>query len=119
MNEIKTIIYFFKICIGVIRAKRHISNDENFTEEREECKRAAGNPINEELGVALVKTLKRIGTELVDYVENGDHEQTQLTISKIKNMWKCIVLNEESMANSGESAESLKKYMAEILYFAK
>ncbi|XP_046642155.1 uncharacterized protein LOC124327231 [Daphnia pulicaria] len=103
---------------NTIRAKRHISNDENFTEEREECKRAAGNPINEELGVALVKTLKRIGTELVDYVENGDHEQTQLTISKIKNMWKCIVLNEESMANSGESAESLKKYMAEILYFA-
>ena len=66
-----------------------------------------------------METLKRIGTELVKYVENGDHKQTQLTIGEIKYMWKCIVLNEESMANSGESPESLKKYMAEILYFAK
>ncbi|XP_046449252.1 uncharacterized protein LOC124197754 isoform X2 [Daphnia pulex] len=124
LSVIKNILFLLLcglICAShtsTIRAKSHISNDENFTKEREECKRAAGNPINEELGVALVETLKRIGTELVKYVENGDHEQTQLTIGEIKNMWKCLVLNEESMANSGESPESLKKYMAEILYFA-
>ncbi len=109
----------FKICIGVTRAKSHISNDENFAEKREECNRVAGNPNDEELGGFLVKILKSLGAELEEYVEYGDDEHAQTILREIKNTWECIALNEKSLANSGETPESLRKYMAKILFLVK
>lgn len=110
----------FKICIGVTRAKSPISNDENFTEIIEECKRAAAaDPNDEELGGFLVEILKSFGTELVDYVEYGDDEHAQTILREIKNTWECIALNQKLLANSGESPESLRKYMAKILFLVK
>lgn len=79
---------------------------------------AADNTNNEE-GDLLVKILKSLGADLTDNVEYGDHELVVSLLSEIKAVWRSIVNNSISLVNSGETAQSLKMYMAHILFLAK
>ncbi|XP_046449253.1 uncharacterized protein LOC124197754 isoform X3 [Daphnia pulex] len=111
---------------NTIRAKRYffplfIAIDGSFTEVKvNEWKGAASNRNQEEDGSAfLVKILKNLGSDLVDSVEYGDDELTQILLSEIKDVWRRIVNSPKSLVNSGETPESLGIYMAKILFIAK
>jgi hypothetical protein len=69
----------------------------------------------------IVNILKSLGGELTESVEygNGDDNNTQVVLKEIKVVWQRIVNNPELLVNSTESLESLRTYMAQILYLVK
>lgn len=85
----------------------------------DEWEGAADNGIDEEEGDFLVKILKSLGADLVDSVEYGDHELTQILLSEIKDVWQLMANNPKWLVNSGETPESLRTYMAKLLFVAK
>ncbi|XP_046449641.1 uncharacterized protein LOC124198044 [Daphnia pulex] len=103
---------------NTIRAKRQISFDVNFTEEKvNEGETVADDTKNNE-SYLIVNILKSLGGELTESVEygNGDDNNTQVVLKEIKVVWQRIVNNPELLVNSTESLESLRTYMAQILY---
>ncbi|EFX88446.1 hypothetical protein DAPPUDRAFT_311269 [Daphnia pulex] len=109
---------------NTIRAKSHISINDSFTQEiTKDWERAVGNRNQEEEGVeTLVNTFKSLGTLLPEYgerVEYGDHELTQILLSKIKDIWQLMANNPKWLVNSGESLESLRMCIAKFLHQAE
>lgn len=107
--------------LRVTRAKRQISFDVNFTEEKvNEGETVADDTKNNE-SYLIVNILKSLGGELTESVEygNGDDNNTQVVLKEIKVVWQRIVNNPELLVNSTESLESLRTYMAQILYLVK
>ena len=67
----------------------------------------------------LVKILKSLGADLKGSVEYSEHELTENLLTEIKDVWRRLVENQRALANSGESAESLRTYMAHLRFVAK
>ncbi len=108
--------------IRVTRAKRQISIDVNFTEEKvNEGETVADDTNNENESNLTVIILKSLGDELTESVEygNGDDNNTKVVLKEIKDVWQRIVNNPKLLVNSTESPESLRSYMAQLLFLAK
>nr|CAH0103132.1 unnamed protein product [Daphnia galeata] len=103
---------------NTIRAKRQIPNDGNFTGDKlkDWQVRVADQTTCEEDTVLLVKILKSLGASLTESVKLSEQEYTDNYLSEIKEVWQCLVVNHKGLANSGESPESLRAYMANIFY---
>ncbi|XP_046642138.1 uncharacterized protein LOC124327216 isoform X4 [Daphnia pulicaria] len=105
---------------NTIRAKSHISINGSFTQEKaKEWERAVGNRNQKEEGVLLVETLKSLGTALTELVGYDNDNLTKSVLSAIKKVWRLIKVNPNNpLVNTGETPESLKKYMAQIRFLA-
>ena len=114
-------VFFILALIVVNRAKRQIPNDGNFTGDKlnDGQVRVADQTTCEEDTVLLVQILKSLGTSLTESIEFNEQELTDIFRSEIKEAWQCLVANHKGLANSGESPESLRAYMAQILYLTK
>ena len=76
----------------------------------------------EENTVLLVQIFQSLRTSLTESIEFNEQELTDIFRSEIKEVWQCLVANHKGLANSGESAESpesLRAFMANILYLTK
>ena len=114
-------VLFILALIVVNRAKRQIPNDGNFTGDKlkDWQVRVADQTTCEEDTVLLVQILKSLGASLTESVELSEQELIDTFLIEINEVWQCLVANHKGLANSGESAESLRAYMAQILFQAK
>jgi hypothetical protein len=63
--------------------------------------------------------LKSLGASLTESVEFSEQELIDTFLIEINEVWQCLVANHKGLANSGESPESLRAYMANIFYLTK
>ena len=114
-------VLFILALIVVNRAKRQIFKDGNFTGDKlkDWQVRVADQTTCEEDTVLLVKILKSLGASITESVKLSEQEYTDNYLSEIKEVWQCLVANHKGLANSGESPESLRAYMANIFYLTK
>ncbi len=114
-------VLFILALIVVNRAKRQIPNDGNFTGDKLKDWQVQGADQGtcEEDTVLLVKILKSLGASITESVKLSEQEYTDNYLSEIKEVWQCLVANHKGLANSGESPESLRAYMANIFYLTK
>ena len=117
-------VLFILALIVVNRAKPKIPNDGNFIGDKlkDWQVRVADQTTCEDDTVLLVKILKSLGASITESVKLSEQENTDNYLSEIKEVWQCLVANHKGLANSGESAESpesLRAFMANILYLTK
>ena len=114
-------VLFILALIVVNRGKRQIPNDGNFTGDKlkDWQVRVADQTTCEENTVLLVQIFQSLRTSLTESIEFNEQELTDIFRSEIKEVWQCLVANHKGLANSGESPESLRAYMAKILFQAK
>jgi hypothetical protein len=114
-------VLFILALIVVNRAKRQIPKDGNFTGDKlkDWQVRVADQTTCEEDTVLLVQILKSLGASLTESVEFSEQELIDTFLIEINEVWQCLVANHKGLANSGESPESLRAYMAKILFQAK